>query len=151
MYSMEIESKHKAYHIFLQAIVILNTENFINVAMEYWSTKVRNLRVKALSTHLMPSSCTSCMQLSCIYWFAYKDLGSLKCHVLFSKDHFQREILICQTQLAYKIIANVTVWWNCCQVVYKLSSTIKHGLVIIFLICFRKEIYLTSKSRLLFQ
>lgn len=48
MYSMEIESKHKAYHIFLQAIVILNTENFINIAMEYRSTKVRNLRVKAL-------------------------------------------------------------------------------------------------------
>lgn len=57
MYSMEIENKHKAYHIFLQAIVILNTENFINIAMGYRNTKVRDLSVKALLTQLMPSSC----------------------------------------------------------------------------------------------
>lgn len=37
------ESKHKAY-IFLQAIVILNTENFINIAMGYRNTEVRYLR-----------------------------------------------------------------------------------------------------------
>lgn len=148
MYSMEIESKHKACHIFLEAIVILNTENLINIAMGYRNTKVRDAWVKALLTRLMPSSCT---QLSCIYWFAFVDHGSLKCRALFSKDHFQREIAICQIQLAYEIIANVTVWWNCCQVVYQLSSTIKHGLVIIFLFCLRKEMYLTSKSRLFFQ
>lgn len=67
------------------------------------------------------------------------DHGTLKCHV-FSKDHFQREIVICQIQLPYKIIANVTIRLNCCQVVYQLSSTIKHGLVIIFLFCLRKKI-----------
>lgn len=59
-----IESKHKAYHIFLQAIAILNTENFINIAMGYRSMKVRDVRVKPPLTQLMPSSC---MQLSCIY------------------------------------------------------------------------------------
>lgn len=106
MYNMETESKHKAYNIFLQAIAVLNTENFINIAMGYRNTKVGELRVKALITQLMPSSC---MQLSCIYWFTYMDHGSLKCHVLFSKDHFQREIVICQIQLAYKIIADVTI------------------------------------------
>lgn len=75
------------------------------------------------------------------------DHGTLKCHVLFSKDHFQREIVICQIQLPYKIIANVTIRWNCCQVVYQLSRTIKHGLVIIFLFCLRKKkIWLPNPS-----
>lgn len=135
-------------YIFLQAIFILNTENFINKARVYWNTKMRDPWVKALLTQLTPSSC---MQLSCIYPFAYMDHGNLKCHVLFSKDHFQREIVICQIQLPYKIIANVTIRWNCCQVVYQLSSIIKHGLMIIFLFCLRKKKYFTSKSRLLFQ
>lgn len=40
MYNVEIESKHKAYHVFLQAIVILNTENFFNVMMGYRNIKV---------------------------------------------------------------------------------------------------------------
>lgn len=44
-------------YIFLQAIFILNTENFINKAMGYWNTKMRDLRVKALLTKLTPSSC----------------------------------------------------------------------------------------------
>lgn len=79
-----IESKHKDYHIFLQAIAILNTENSINIAMGYRNMKVRDVRVKAPLSQLMPSSC---MQLSRIYWFAYMDHGSLKCHVLFSKAH----------------------------------------------------------------
>jgi len=57
MYNMEIESKHKAYHIFLQVIVILNTENFINVAMGYRNTKARDLQVKVLLTQLTPPSC----------------------------------------------------------------------------------------------
>jgi len=37
------------------------------------------------------------------------DHSFLKCRVLFSKDHFQREIVIFQIELAYKVIANVTV------------------------------------------
>lgn len=57
MYNVEIESKHKAYHIFLQAIVILNTENFINIAMGYRNTEVKDLRVKAPLTQLTSSSC----------------------------------------------------------------------------------------------
>lgn len=40
------------------------------------------------------------------------DHGTLKCHVLFSKDHFQSKIVICQIQLPYKIITNVTIRWN---------------------------------------
>lgn len=95
--NIEIESKHKAYNIILQAIVILNIETFSNRVMGYRNSKVRDLSVKALLTELKPSSC---MWLSYIYWFAYMDHGSLKCHVLFSKDHFQRETAICQIQLA---------------------------------------------------
>lgn len=61
MHNMEIESKHKTY-IFLQAIVILNTENFINIAIGYRNTEVRYLRWKAPLAQLMPPSC---MQSSC--------------------------------------------------------------------------------------
>lgn len=57
MYNVEIESKHKAYHVFLQATVILNTENFFNIVMGYRNIKVRDLQVKVLLTQLTPSSC----------------------------------------------------------------------------------------------